>query len=100
MRGWLFKGLSLLISLSCMGDARKAQPTHQLVVDANRGHVQISRHLYGHFIEHLLLNTWVRAFMEGFGSEMLRDVGIWPRYHRGAAAHPYPNPALAWRLLC
>lgn len=55
MRTRLLVGVLLCLGLSphAVLRAQEALPTHQLVIYADQGQVQISRHIYGHFIEHL-----------------------------------------------
>ncbi|MCQ2235729.1 MAG: alpha-N-arabinofuranosidase [Bacteroidales bacterium] len=53
MNAFLKRGLSLVTVALGMGVAVYAQSKASIVVNADQGNVQISRHIYGHFSEHL-----------------------------------------------
>ena len=60
----------LLITCTLFGRKAPAQTTHTLIINADQGRDTISRHIYGHFAEHL-----GRGIYDGIWTR--RDSGAW-----------------------
>src|SRR5437868_7924865 len=81
---------ALLVTCVLLGHTASAQPTQTLIINADQGRDTISRHIYGHFAEHLGRGMYDGIFTRG-------SSGGWtPREDVVQALRAIKIPNLRW----
>ena len=83
----------------CRAESLVPTDMNQIIINADLGKATISRHIYGHFAEHLGRCIY-GGFWVGEDSPIPNTRGIRNDVVAGAARGADSQPALAGRLLC